>query len=266
MEGTEDKARILTLLGYSQRTAGDYEKAIAFHEEALEIAIAADDYACEVASLNHLSRTNVNLKNYSEAINYSQRALIAARQVGDKLGEANASVNLGYAKVFAARQLDSMAAEDYSEAVRYLEQGVELAQKQGDSQSQAFGNTSLGIAYVVLEQPTSAIASLTKGAELAQYSRDVYLQGLSFSYLAEAYYSIEDRAAAITYGSLGMYLLNQINSVEWRQVAGLLSILQGQIGEEFNNILGQQRSQIISLIGVDGYDYLPKLLEEYKNN
>ena len=266
VEGTEDKARILTLLGYSQRTAGDYEKAIAFHEEALEIAIAADDYACEVASLNHLSRTNVNLKNYSEAINYSQRALIAARQVGDKLGEANASVNLGYAKVFAARQLDSMAAEDYSEAVRYLEQGVELAQKQGDSQSQAFGNTSLGIAYVVLEQPTSAIASLTKGAELAQYSRDVYLQGLSFSYLAEAYYSIEDRAAAITYGSLGMYLLNQINSVEWRQVAGLLSILQGQIGEEFNNILGQQRSQIISLIGVDGYDYLPKLLEEYKNN
>jgi tetratricopeptide (TPR) repeat protein len=266
VEGTEDKARILTLLGYSQRTAGDYEKAIAFHEEALEIAIAANDYACEVASLNHLSRTNVNLKNYREAINYSQRALIAARQVGDKLGEANASVNLGYAKVFAARQLDSMAAEDYSEAVRYLEQGVELAQKQGDSQSQAFGNTSLGIAYVVLEQPTSAIASLTKGAELAQYSRDVYLQGLSFSYLAEAYYSIEDRAAAITYGGLGMYLLNQINSVEWRQVAGLLSILQGQIGEEFNNILGQQRSPIISLIGVDGYDYLPKLLEEYKNN
>ena len=267
VEGTEEKARILTLLGYSQRTAGAYDKAIIFHEEALQIAIAANDYTCEVANLNHLSRTNVNLKNYSEAINYSQRALIAARQVGDKLGEANASVNLGYAQVFAARQLDSMAADDYSEAVRYLEQGVELAQKQGDSQSQALGHSSLGIAYVILEQPTSAISSLTKGAELARYSRDVYLQGLSFSYLAEAYYSIEDRAAATTYGSLGMYLLNQINSIEWRQVAGLLSILQGQIGqEEFKRILGQQRSQIISLIGVDGYDYLPQLLEEYKQN
>ena len=267
VEGTEEKARILTLLGYSQRTAGAYDKAIAFHEEALEIAIAANDYACEVASLNHLSRTNVNLKNYSEAIKYSQRALIAARQVGDKLGEANASVNLGYAKVFAARQLDSMAAEDYSEAVRYLEQGLEFAQKLGDSQSQALGYSSLGIAYVILEQPTSAIASLTKGAELAQYSRDVYLQGLSFSYLAEAYYSIEDRPTAIAYGSLGMYLLHQINSIDWRQVAGLLSILQGQIGQdEFNQILGQQRSQIISFIGVDGYDFLPKLLEEYKNS
>lgn len=266
IEGTEEKARILTLLGYSQRTAGDYDKAIAFHQEALEIAISANDYFCEIASLNHLSRTNVNQKNYSEAIKYSQRALIAARQVGDKLGEANASVNLGYAQVFAARQLDSMAAENYSEAIRYLEQGVELAKKQGDHQSQSFGHSSLGIAYVILEQPTAAIASLSKGAELAQYSRDVYLQGLSFSYLAEAYYSIEDRAAAITYGSLGMYLLNQINSIEWRQVAGLLSIMQGQMGEEFNSIWGQKRSQIISLIGVDGYDYLPKLLSEYKQN
>ena len=265
VEGTEEKARILTLLGYSQRTAGAYDKAIIFHQEALEIAIDANDYHCEIANLNHLSRTNVNLKNYSEAINYSQRALIAARQVGDKLGEANASVNLGYAQVFAARELDSMAAESYSEAIRYLEQGVELAKKQGDSQSQSFGYSSLGIAYVILEQPTAAIASLTKGAELAQYSRDVYLQGLSFFYLAEAYYSIEDRAAAITYGSLGMYLLNQINSLEWRQVAGLLSIIQGQIGAEFNNILGQQRSHIISLIGVDGYDYLPTLLEDYRS-
>ncbi|MBE9047635.1 tetratricopeptide repeat protein [Pleurocapsales cyanobacterium LEGE 10410] len=265
VEGTEEKARILTLLGYSQRTIGAYDKAIVFHQEALEIAIAANDYACEIANLNHLSRTNVNQKNYSEAVNYSQRALIAARQVGDKLGEANASVNLGYAQVFAARQLDSMAVEDYSEAIRYLEQGVELAKKQGDLQSQSFGHSSLGIAYVILEQPTAAIASLTKGAELAQYSRDIYLQGLSFSYLAEAYYSIEDRPAAITYGSLGMYLLNQIGSVEWRQVAGLLSIIQGQIGqEEFTNVVGQQRSQIISLIGVDGYDYLPKLLEEYR--
>jgi tetratricopeptide (TPR) repeat protein len=267
IEGTEEKARILTLLGYSQRTIGAYDQAIAFHQEALEIAIEANDFACEIANLNHLSRANVNLKNYTEAINYSQRALIAARQVGNKLGEANASVNLGYAKVFAARQLETIDTENYSEAIRYLEQGVALAEQQKDFPSQSFGYISLGIAYVILEQPTAAIAALTKGAELAKYSRDVYLQGLSFFYLAEAHYSIEDRASAITYGSLGMYLLHQINSIEWRQVAGLLSILQGQVGtEEFNRILSQERSQVISFISVDGYDYLPKLLEEYQQS
>ncbi|GAB4537972.1 MAG: tetratricopeptide repeat protein [Pleurocapsa sp.] len=264
--GTEEKARILTLLGYSQRTLGQYAKSIVFHEEALNIAIKAQDSPCEIANLNHISRTYVNQKQYNDAINYSQRALIMARQVGDKLGEANALVNLGYSKVFAARQLERMDTEAYSEAIRYLEQGVELAKKQGDFQSQSFGYSSLGIAYVILAQPSNAIASLTKGAELAQYSRDVYLQGLSFSYMAEAYYGIEDRSSAIVFGCLGMYLLKQINSVEWRQAAGLLSILQGQIGEqEFTNLLSQKRSQIIPLIGVDGYDYLPKILAEYKN-
>lgn len=265
VKGTEAKARILTLLGYSQRTLGQYEKALVFHEEALTIAREAADRPCEIANLNHISRTYANQKNYSDAVNYAQRALIMARQVGNKLGEANALVNLGYSKVLAARQLDSMDTEVYSEAIRYLEQGVELAKQQGDFQSQSFGYSSLGIAYVILSQPTTAIASLTKGAELAQYSRDVYLQGLSFAYIAEAYYGIEDRPSAVVFGCLGMYLLKQINSVEWRQPAGLMSILQGQIGDkEFKEILSQKRSQIISIIGVDGYDHIGDILTEYK--
>ncbi|WP_036483649.1 tetratricopeptide repeat protein [Myxosarcina sp. GI1] len=262
---TTEKARILTLLGYSQRTVGQYAKAAIFHEEALAIARQAKDLDCEIANLNHLSRTYANQKDYSEAINSSQRALILARQVGDKLGEANALVNLGYSQVLSARQLDSINSEVYSEAIQYLERGVELADWQGDFQSQAFGYSSLGIAYVILTRPTEASAALTKGAELAQYSKDVYLQGLSFSYMAEACYTIENRANAVGFGSVGMYLLKQINSTEWRQAAGLLTILQGQIGEaEFNSLLQQQRSQIIALIGVDGYDYVPELLAEYR--
>ena len=267
VEGTQEKARILTLLAYSQRTLGRYQQAQIFHQEALDIAREAKDQPCEIANLNHLSRTYVQQKEYGEAINYSQRALILARQAGDRLGEANALVNLGYSKVFSARELETMDTESYGEAIRYLEQGVELAEKLGDIQSQSLGCNSLGIAYVILAQPTAAIASLEKGAKLAQISGDVYLQGLSFTYLAEAYYSIEDQGRAIYYGCLSMYLLNQINSVEWRQSAGLMAIIQGQIGEEaFFNLLSQYRSQVLPLIGVDGYDYLSELLQEYKNS
>lgn len=266
VEGTAEKARILTLLGYSQGALGEYDKAIAFQQSALAIAIEAADRPCEIANLNHISRIYVNQKQYDDGINLAQRALIMARQVGDKLGEANALVNLGYAQVLAARQLDTIEADAYTEAIRYLEQGIELAKKQGDFQSQACGYSSLGIAYVILAQPTTAINALTKGAELAQYSRDVYLQGLSWVYLAEAYYTIEDVTAAICFGSLGMYLLKQINSREWRQPAGLLSIIQGQIGtEKFSDLLAQKRRQIIALIGVDGYDYLPTVLAQYKS-
>ena len=266
IEGTQEKARILTLLGYSQRILGQYATAIEFHQEALEIARKAQDKPCEIANLNHLSRTCVLQKNYEDAISYSQRALILARQGGYKLGETNALVNLGYSKVFSARQLGARATDTYNEAINYLQQGVELAEKAEYIQSQSLGCNSLGIAYVILSQPTSAIAFLEKGAKLAQIAQDVYLQGLSYTYLAEAYYSLENREQAIYYGCLAMYLLNQINSQEWRKSAGLITIIRGQLGEtDFNSKLAQHRGEIIALIGVDGYDYIPKLIEEYRS-
>ena len=267
IEGTQEKARILTLLGYSQRILGNYAPALNFHQEALEIAREAQDKPCEIANLNHLSRTCVLQKDYEAAISYSQRALILARSGGDKLGEANALVNLGYSKVFSARQLETMATDTYNEAINYLEQGVKLADKTEDIQSQSLGCNSLGIAYVILAQPTSAIAFLEKGAKLAQIAQDVYLQALSYTYLAEAYYSIEQRGQTVYYGCLAMYLLNQINSLEWRKSAGLMTIIKGQLGiAAFNNFLAQYRSEIIALIGVDGYDYIPQLIEEYQKD
>ncbi len=263
-EGTQEKARILTLLGYSQRAQGNYEQSIAFHQQALDIARNAGDRICEIANLNHFSRTYIAQKQYEEAINYSQRALIYARQIGEQLGEANALVNLGYSEVLKSQQLEIMEPEIYQTAINHLEQGLQLSEKLGDRQSQALGLSSLGIARVLLDQPEIAIEYLTKGWETAQYSGDLYLQGLNMTYLAEAYYRQQNQGRTIYTASLGMYLLEQIGAIEWRQAAGLLVILQRQMGQEaFQKGLAEQRSQIMMIIGVDGYDYLPELLNKY---
>lgn len=272
VEGTQEKARILTLLGYSMGTVGRYDQAIAFHQQALEIARRESDRACEIANLNHISRIHVAQKNYTEAINYSQRALILSRQSGDRLGEANALANLGYSEVIQAQQLERVDPEVYETAINYLQQGLQLSERLGDSygagfalqQSKALCCSSLGIAHIVLSQPQVAINYLESGFEAAQKSGDLYLQGLNLSYLAEANYSLQQIEKAIYIGSLGMYLLEQINSPQWRQTAGLVTILRGQVGDEsFRNILQKYRPQIIPVIGVDGYDYIPQLLEKY---
>ncbi len=262
-EANLEKARILTLLGYSFKAQSRYEKAIQFHQKALEIARKASDKTCEIANFNHLSRIYVAQKNYDEAINYSQRALILSRQSGDSLGQANALSNLGYSEVLRARQLDNIESEVYETAINYLQQGLELSEKLSDRQSQALCYSSTGIAYVILEQYQAAIKSLNKGLEAAQFSGDLYLQGINFAYLAEAYYGISVLEKAICNGCLGMYLLEQIGASEWRQSAGLLTVLKGQQGEKFEMILQQVRKDIIAVIGVDGYDYLPELLEKY---
>ncbi|MBD2605285.1 tetratricopeptide repeat protein [Scytonema hofmannii FACHB-248] len=266
-EGTQEKARILTLLGYSQRAMGQYDRSIGFHQQALEIARNASDRPCEIANLNHLSRTFVACENYTEAINNSQRALILSRQAGDRTGEANALVNLGYSEVMQAQQLKQIEPETYEMAINYLQQGLKLSEQLGDIQSKALCVSSLGIAYLVTEQPQLAIKHLEDGFNTAQTSGDLYLQGLNLASLAEANYSIANFTRAIYTGCLGMYLLNQITSQEWRKPAALLIILQGQMGAEiFSDALQQHRPKIIAVIGVDGYDHIPQLLEEYKQS
>ncbi len=265
VEGTQEKARVLTILGYSQRALGQYDSSINFHQQALEIARHAGDRPCEIANLNHLSRTYVQEQKYAEAIDYSQRALIMSRQTGDRTGEAYALVNLGYSEVMQAQQQEQIEPETYEMPINYLQQGLKLSEQLGDVQSKALCSSSLGIAYLVIGDSQNAIKNLEEGFKTAQISGDLYLQGLNLANLGEANYNSANFSRAIYTASLGMYLLNQIASQEWLKVARLLTILQGQLGvEAFQNALQQNRPKIISVIGVDGYDYIPQLLEEYK--
>lgn len=264
-EGTQEKARILTLIGYSARIQGRVEQATAFHQEAIDLARTAGDRVCEIANLNHLSRAAVAQTDYSTAISYSQRAVVLSRQTGDRVGEANALANLGYSEVLQAQQREYAEPEVYETAIGYLEQGLRLAERQGDRQSQALCLSSLGIANVMLEQSQRAIDLLQQGLRVTQFFGDLYLQGLNLAYLAEAYRQQKNPAESVCAASLGMYLLEQIGSTSWRPTAGLLTIWRGELGEEnFAALLEQNRAAIVSVIGVDGYDHLPELLRQFR--
>lgn len=264
-EGTQEKARILTLLGYSARIQGRIKEADAFHHQAIDLARDAGDRVCEIANLNHLSRAAVAQIDYDSAIRYSQRAVVLSRQAGDRIGEANALANLGYSEVLQAQQREYPDPDRYETAIGYLEQGLKLAERQRDRSSQALCHSSLGIAYVVLERSELAIDQLGRGLQAAQFTGDLYLQGLNLAYLGEAFWQQKNSAQSILSASLGMYLLEQSGSTTWRQSAGLLTVWVGQLGEEnFMKLLEQNRAAIVSVIGVDGYDYLPELIRQYQ--
>ncbi|QQE65075.1 hypothetical protein GFS31_17600 [Leptolyngbya sp. BL0902] len=261
---TATKGRILTLLGYSQRAMGNYLQAMAFHQQALTIAREAQDSGCEIASLNHLSRTAAAQQDYETALGHSQRALMLARQQGDTLGQANALANLGSSQV-AQGQAQILAPEQYEAVLSYLEQGVTLAAQVGDRPSQALCANSLGIAYLKLGQYEAAIHALTNGLQIAQAIGDRFLVASNLAHLAASQQGSDDLDQAILTGGLAMYLFNQMGSDDWRQPAALLSILQGQMGPEaFQATLESHRPQILAAIGVDGYDYLLPLLTRYR--
>ncbi len=263
---TATKARILTLLGYSQRALGRYDLAEQFHERALASAREVKDQRCEVANLNHLSRTCVMQQDYEAAIAHSQRALILARQTGDRIGEANALANYGYGEISRAQE-QAVEPEQIESVLTYLEQGLQLSEQVQDRPSEALCANSLGVAQVMLRHYDQAISALEKGLQTAQAIGDVFLQGVNYSYLAIAYQNLENTQMSVFCAALSMYLLWQINSEQWHQPAGTLSILYGQLGPDtFQAALEAYRPAFLKQIGVDGYDYLPKLLAEYRES
>lgn len=267
VEGTQEKARILTLLGASQGALGQLDQAMIFNTQALELARTAGDSACEIANLNHLSRIAIAQNNYSEAIDQSQRALLLSRQKGDRPGQANALANLGYSQVLQAQQREYPDADQYELALGYLQQGLKLAEQDGDRQSEALCCISLGIAYSVQEDYLVAIEFLRRGVEVSVFLGDIALRGQAFSHLAEAYYALNELEKAVCFGGLSMYLLHQINGAQWRHGAGLLSIIQGKLGaEKFKEILEAYRRQLQAEIGSDGVDYIPELLNQYRQS
>jgi len=261
IEKTQEKARILTILGYSQQWIGNREQAKSFYEEALDLARQASDQTCEIANLNHLSRWHLSQREFSQAIDYGQRALLLSRQIGDSLGETNAIANLGYAEVRQAQQQEHITALELAPCIQRLERGLKLAEKYQDLLSEVFCALGLGIAHLISNQTSTAKSYLEKSLNLSIRIGNLELEGLSHGAIAEANYQLNQLPAAVVHACLGMYLLEQKQAKEWQQTANLVTILQGRLGDEaFKQILQQQRSQIIARINVDGFDHLLNLL------
>jgi tetratricopeptide (TPR) repeat protein len=266
LEGTAEQGRILTLLGYSSRIRNDYKGAIVLHYQALESARKMGDFTCEIANLNHLSRIYALGKQWEDAINLSQRALILSRQHGDLLGQANALANLGYSEVLQAEQLEQMDSDDYERSMNYLDQGLKLAERLNDPQSKALIYSSSGIAQVILQRPAEAIESFRKGLKCGREYGDIYIQGLILVYLAEAYNQTGELSKTIYTAYIAMYWLYEIGASEWRQAASLITILYGRNPDDFTKALEGEKAAIIDIINQDGFMSIKDILSKYNND
>jgi tetratricopeptide (TPR) repeat protein len=265
VEKTQAKARILTLIGYSQQVLRHTDSAIAFHTQALEIAQSEEtdqrDLPCAIANLNHLSRAQAAAKNYADALRLAQEALILARQSGDSLGQANALANVGYSEILSARQLDRLDEDSAEIPISQLLQGLKLAKSLDDRPSEALCNNSLGIAYGMLNLPDRALPYLAAGLQAAQESGDRYLQGLNLTYFCEVQDALGETENAMLSAILGMYTLEQIEAIEWQQSRNWLLVLRGRLGNDvFIAQINLLRPRVVSAIGVDGYDHVLTLL------
>jgi tetratricopeptide (TPR) repeat protein len=232
------------------------------HSIAHDLAQLASDHRCTVANLNHRSRIHTWCHEWEAAIATSQRALDLAQQIGDRLGQVNALTNLGFAQVAQAQALE-LPLTNYHTAIGHLEAGLHQAQQVNDRRSQGVSALGLATAQITLGQADLALPWIQSALHIAIECDDAYLKAHSFSLLAEACYQLNHASDAIYAAAIAMSLFHRLQARDWRQSAGLLRILRGQLGPSFATLLHQERRAIVPHIGTEGFVQLIPLLDRY---
>ena len=94
---SDRKRSSLWNLGNAYKSLGDYKKAIEYHQKQLKIAKEIGDRAGEVAAYENLRNACQSLGDYKKAIEYHQKGLKIAKEIGDRAGEKAVYRNLSNA-------------------------------------------------------------------------------------------------------------------------------------------------------------------------
>ena len=172
---------------------GDYEKEIEFHQRSLSIAKEIGGKDTEGKAYSNLGSAYYSLDDYEKAIEFYQQSLSIAKEIGDKDSEGKAYTNLG----MAYRSLC-----DYGKAIEFHQQSVRLAKEIGDKGSEVAAYTNLGIAYYCLGDYKKAIEFHQQSLSITKEIGHKYVEQKTYTSLGLSFQKLHDyRKAEECYAS-----------------------------------------------------------------
>ncbi len=195
----------LACLGDAHNRMENYEIAIDYYRNCLEIALEINDVDNISGSLVNMGLGYYSLDNYEEALDFSRRGLEIAREIGNIEFEANALNNLGmiYSDL-----------EEYELAIDYYHFSLELKLKIHNPQGEASSLINIGNTYRQIQQYEQAISYLQRGIEAAHHSRHNQFEANGWFNLALALQSIENYSDAFSAYEKAFAMFQQMEMLE----------------------------------------------------
>ena len=184
------KVLVFGSAGPNMSTLGDLRKAIEYHEKDLKVAKEVGDRVGEGNAYGSLGSAYRSLGDFRKAIEYHEKHLEIAIEVGDRVGEGNAYGNLGNAY---------QSLGEFRKAIEYLEKHLEIAIEVGHRVGEGCAYGNLGNAYQSLGDFRKAIEYLEKHLEIAIEVGHRVGEGSAYGSLGNAYRSLSDFRKAIEY-------------------------------------------------------------------
>jgi tetratricopeptide (TPR) repeat protein len=201
LDDRQDEGNRLGNLGLAYSDLGQVERAIDYHQQALEIAREIGDRRGEGARLGNLGIAYAVLGQVERAIEYYEQALEIAREIGDRRGEGADLGNLGLAYYILGQ---------VERAIEYYEQALEISREIGDRRGEGDDLGNLGNAYYSLGQVERAIEHYEKALAIAREIGDRRGEGADLGNLGNAYRDLGQVERAIEYYEQALAISREI--------------------------------------------------------
>ncbi|ODV38427.1 tetratricopeptide protein [Microcystis aeruginosa NIES-98] len=149
----------LSYLGSCYCSLGQYEKAIAYHRQCLDISKEIEDWQGVATSLCGLGICYKSLGQYEKAIAYHQQSLDISDEIGDRRGVAFSLYNMGEALI---------KLEQYSQAESKIQASLVISQEINFKYLTAHNLRVLAEIFHKTNRPELALSHCQEALELCQ--------------------------------------------------------------------------------------------------
>ncbi|XP_035118912.1 G-protein-signaling modulator 1 isoform X2 [Callithrix jacchus] len=183
----------LALEGERLCKAGDFKAGVAFFEAAVQVG--TEDLKTLSAIYSQLGNAYFYLKEHGRALEYHKHDLLLAQTIGDRMGEAKASGNLGNTLKVLGR---------FDEAAVCCQRHLSIAQEQGDKVGEARALYNIGNVYHAKGKQLSWNAAQDPGHLPPDVRETLYKASEFYERNLSLVKELGDRAAqGRAYGNLG---------------------------------------------------------------
>ena len=192
---------LLGSLGVLYGQIGSYNKSLEYSEKALKVAKEIGDRQNEGSWIGNLGTAYYALGQVERAVEYYEQALAISKEIGDRRGEGYRLGNLG---------LTYADLGQVERAIKYYEQALAIAKEIGDRRGEGADLGNLGNAYSDLRQVERAIKYYEQALAIAKEIGDRRGEGYWLGNLGNAYSGLGQVERAIEYYEQALAIAKEI--------------------------------------------------------
>ncbi|MEM6399041.1 MAG: tetratricopeptide repeat protein [Cyanobacteria bacterium P01_D01_bin.116] len=208
----------LTQLGNAYLRLGEYQRAIEFYRQHLQISEEIGDRLRKGQSLGNLGNAYLCLGEYQRAIEFYRLHLQISEEIGDREGEGSSLGNLGCAYEFLG---------NCRRAIKFHQQSLEIAREIGDRKIEGNSLGGLGNAYRSLGKYQWAIEFHHQHLNISREIGERWMERQSLGNLGDAYCSLGEYQQAIKFYRQSLEIAREIGdrrgeAMSWYNLAQAL--------------------------------------------